>query len=65
MDALVKQFERLQRPIDLVQTLNERQVKEVPARYVLPFDQRPSRPRHVQQSFPVIDLAGLDDSEEP
>jgi hypothetical protein len=32
MDALLNQFERLQRPIDLVQTLNEKQVEEVPAR---------------------------------
>jgi isopenicillin N synthase-like dioxygenase len=61
MDALLKQFERLQRPIDLVQTLHERQVKEVPARYILPSEQRPSRPLQVQQSLPVIDLAGLED----
>ena len=61
MDALLKQFERLQRPIDLVQTLHERQVKEVPARYILPSDRRPSRPLQAQQSLPVIDLAGLED----
>jgi len=61
MDALLKQFERLQKPIDLVQTLHERQVKEVPARYILPSDQRPSPPLQVQQSLPVIDLAGLED----
>jgi len=61
MDALLNQLERLQRPIDLVQTVHERQVKEVPARYILPSDQRPSRPLHVQQSLPVIDLAGLED----
>jgi len=64
MDALLNQFERLQRPIDLVQTLHERQVKEVPARYILPSDRRPSRPLQVQQSFPVIDLAGLEDSDQ-
>lgn len=64
MDALLKQFERLQRPIDLVQTLHERQVKEIPARYILPSDKRPSRPVQVQQSFPVIDLAGLEDSDQ-
>jgi isopenicillin N synthase-like dioxygenase len=61
MDALLNQFERLQRPIDLVQTLSERQVKEVPARYILPSDRRPSRPLQVHQSLPVIDLAGLED----
>ena len=61
MDALLKQYERLQRPIDFVETLHERQVKEVPARYVLPSDRRPSRPLQVQQSFPVIDLAGVED----
>jgi len=61
MDALLKQFERLQKPIDLVQTLHERQVKEVPARYILPSDQRPSPPLQVQQPLPVIDLAGLED----
>nr|ACN40802.1 unknown [Picea sitchensis] len=61
MDALLKQFERLQRPIDLVQTLHERQLKEVPARYILPSDQRPSRPLQVQQSLPVIDLSGLEE----
>eukprot|EP00253_Pinus_taeda_P030520 PITA_30520 len=60
-DALLNQLERLQRPIDLVQTLHERQVKEVPARYILPSDQRPSHPLQVQQSLPVIDLAGLED----
>lgn len=60
MDALHKQLERLQRPIDLVQTLRERQVKEVPARYILPSDQRPSRRLQVEQSLPVIDLAGLE-----
>ena len=61
MDALLKQYERLERPIDFVETLHERQVKEVPARYVLPSDRRPSRPLQVQQSFPVIDLAGVED----
>nr|ABK23283.1 unknown [Picea sitchensis] len=61
MDALLKQFERLQRPIDLVQTLHESQVKEVPARYILPSNRRPSRPLQVQQALPVIDLAGLED----
>eukprot|EP00253_Pinus_taeda_P015293 PITA_15293 len=64
MDALLKQFERLQRPIDLVQTLHETQVKQVPARYILPSEQRPSRPLQIQQSLPVIDLAGLEDTDQ-
>lgn len=59
-DALLNQLERLHKPIDLVQTLHEKGVKEVPARYILPSDQRPSRPLQVQQSLPVIDLAGLE-----
>ncbi|XP_057832896.2 oxoglutarate-dependent flavonoid 7-O-demethylase 1 [Cryptomeria japonica] len=57
MDALLKQFERLQRPIDLVQTLHENQLKEVPARYILPSDQRPVPAIEAPQSIPVIDLA--------
>ncbi|KAH9324679.1 hypothetical protein KI387_004857, partial [Taxus chinensis] len=57
MEDLLKQFERLQRPIDLVQNLHERQVKEVPARYVLPCDRRPSPALEAQQSIPVINLA--------
>lgn len=64
MDALLNQFERLQRPIDLVQTLHERQVKEVPGRYIVPSDRRLSRPLQVQQPFPVVDLAGLEDSDQ-
>ncbi|XP_057846272.1 oxoglutarate-dependent flavonoid 7-O-demethylase 1 [Cryptomeria japonica] len=57
MDALLKQFERLQRPIDLVQTLHDCQLKEVPARYILPSDQRPVPAIEAPQSIPVIDLA--------
>ncbi|XP_057832890.2 oxoglutarate-dependent flavonoid 7-O-demethylase 1 [Cryptomeria japonica] len=57
MDALLKQFERLHRPIDLVQTLHESQVKEVPARYILPSDQRSVPAIEAPQSIPVIDLA--------
>eukprot|EP00253_Pinus_taeda_P013894 PITA_13894 len=61
MEALLRQSERLKRPIDLVQTLHERKMKEVPARYILPSDLRPIRPLQVQYSLPVIDLAGLED----
>ena len=43
------------------QTLHERQVNEVPERYVLPSERRPTRPLQPQQSLPVIDLAGMDD----
>ncbi|XP_057832893.2 jasmonate-induced oxygenase 4 isoform X2 [Cryptomeria japonica] len=57
MDALLKQFERLKRPIDMVQTLHDRQLKEVPARYILPSDQRPVPAIEAPQSIPVIDLA--------
>ncbi|KAH9324680.1 hypothetical protein KI387_004858 [Taxus chinensis] len=57
MEDLLKQIERLERPIDLVQNLHERQVKEVPARYVLPCDRRPSPALQAQQSIPVINLA--------
>eukprot|EP01018_Ginkgo_biloba_P034361 Gb_06109 [translate_table: standard] len=60
MEDLLKQFERLQRPIDLVQTLHESQKKEVPAQYILPPGQRPSESLHPKQSIPVIDLAGID-----
>ncbi|XP_057846267.2 oxoglutarate-dependent flavonoid 7-O-demethylase 1 isoform X3 [Cryptomeria japonica] len=57
MDALLKQLERLQRPIDMVQTFHDCQIREVPARYILPFDQRPSLALEAPQSIPVIDLA--------
>jgi hypothetical protein len=61
MDALLNQFERVQRSSDLVQTLHERQVKEVPARYILPSDRRPSRPLQVPQSLPVRHRSTLQD----
>ncbi|KAH9324678.1 hypothetical protein KI387_004856, partial [Taxus chinensis] len=57
MEALLKQFERLQRPMDLVENLHDRHVKEVPARYIVPCDQRPSPALEAQHFIPAINLA--------
>lgn len=57
MDGLLHQYDRLQKRLDLVQTLHERQVKDVPSRYILPSDQRPQPALHARHTIPVIDLA--------